>query len=237
MKQSQHDSHSCTVFAELCLLLTKCRHQHPLSHWMPGASLDLSWRLRPTCFTCLTVFCKKKHLCPFVVTFAERSWCWQPKASADLEWLLYLSNLVTTLYWIACCSRAPIIFSRKNAGEWIHRVCASPPLCLSMCQAFLISSLLYTVFCSLANFTFLVEGLQTIPCGKPVQPGGVLFIETSKSLSVNWAALFLHPHLPLFGSSLLSCGSPSPVKADVAWCGLWVEEEWYLGMNMPYKQK
>lgn len=136
-------------------------------------------------FHMLNSLLQKRHLCPFVVTFAEPSWCWQSKASADLEWLLYLSNLVTSLHWIACCSRAPIIFTRKNAGEWIHRVCASPPLCLSTYQVFLISSLFYMVFCSLANFTFLVQGFQTIPCRKPVQRGGALFIETSKPLAVN----------------------------------------------------
>lgn len=136
-------------------------------------------------FHMLNSLWQKRHLCPFVVTFAEPSWHWHPKASADLGWLLLLSNLVTTLYWIACFSRVPIMFSRKNAGEQIHRVCASPLSCLSMCQAFLISSLLYIVFCSVANFTFLVQDLQTIPSMKPVQPGGVLSIETSKSLVVN----------------------------------------------------
>lgn len=91
-------------------------------------------------------------------------------------------------------------------------LCPKTFLCLSMCQAFPIPSLLYTAFCSLPNFSFLYRNFKPFPVWNHSTLGVSLLQSADMPISgCQWSistTLSLHPHLLLWGRSLQWGGSP-----------------------------
>lgn len=102
-------------------------------------------------------------------------------------------------------------------------LCPKTFLCLSMCQAFPIPSLLYTTFFPLPNFSFLYRNFEPFPVWNHSNLGVSLLQSADMPISGRqWSistTLFLHPHLLQWGSSLQWGGSPTLFWSW--WCLTW----------------